>query len=1333
MKLLKFKLLLFLLTTTTFLQAQTVTQVQWWFDNDYTHPVTESASGSNFVWRKDMPTSSLQPGFHWLNLRFKDNAGNWSGATSHCFLKLDGVHGNVISDFEYWFGDDKAKIRNIPLSTVDLAANSEIGIILTLPMDTVPNGLHQLNFRVGYVNGFRSAISTTFFYKCDNVISEGNTVFEYWMDDNFEERKQQTFATLGGMSPINLDFSGLKEEGWHRLSYRIGNQGESFGPISSHYFFNNRRGANVLEWTFDDNPTVHSRPLNGSQENVVFDLPTGNLPKGVHQVHFRTGHQNGSYSTPTTDWFVKGANSYASAPREQQKITGYMYWFDSPESDVSQDITPTTYYSFKQNIEMPENLSKGNHLFYIKFKDNFGKWGDLSIDTFKNTTGRITTAKIKNLEPNANPFTYRIKRLATIYRYYRIFDELDNPIEGAVITYTVGNKEFKSEPSNSEGYVTIVFKTWGNDVNTEKDDDVEEGNSANNRMFFTGLWTDASKTTEIKVTENDFNFANLIVSDYQADEREYSLEVEGKFKANVPEASWADRLVSISDKAKVSFILKYEDGWTGKRQLTTQKYAFQNTFSASSGEKLKTPTPVLSASVSLENGAVHKYKMESEFSSSFRTAYDLLYSLLETTEKTDTKLFAIVKAIGHYLEDPPEVKEEESLGVFTSGNLAVGLGISIGGIPNEVSPVNVKLEAKWGRKGTYEFGNTSTRIGIFGRPHTYSDFLKNDIKKSFDVSGSIDFGDYAAVDGLHFGVGVNSAETGGMKIERKMNASYIPIEGSITTTQSSEYDVSVEFTTAALPWLPAFHVKAGKEYSSKYTLNKEILNNQMYFPINDPLWNYLNNKTNKVSLGSADEIMPNIENIYNGLKSQNPQFYDIVNNNFSLNRTKKYTAGVGVSKKIGLDVSFIGLDWSFEASAYALMEAKYPLGDFYYHPTTNKMYPQVTYADIDKPHYWVSPTQIFDDIWESCKKAILSRSVQIALKVKEFMNDAIVWMSGNDEVLSNASMPRQYANSLKNYSILRASTQTNKSIIEFHIPGNGQAFNNDTEVKLEWFYPGGELLGKTANQDTMIVISDLFFLRACHKWDTLSVAPLGNFKIYATVGDDDLVFLDIDSSYPASVYYQSLEDSTSTWHLIGSADNMIEYNKLGMYCLGIGVSDDKEPPVVSISKEENANQVEITITDNMAVYWKSVFVLINGIAIEWERIGSKIFVDLSEEQLQQDIYVTVYASDLARNEAQATTVFEVSGLSGSPTAITQSACKLYPNPALDICYLWVPNELQDEKTAYAIVNPSGKIFHREQIKNEETVINVSYLPAGVYFMVVFNDNRIITNQKLLKK
>jgi hypothetical protein len=153
----------------------------------------------------------------------------------------------------------------------------------------------------------------------------------------------------------------------------------------------------------------------------------------------------------------------------------------------------------------------------------------------------------------------------------------------------------------------------------------------------------------------------------------------------------------------------------------------------------------------------------------------------------------------------------------------------------------------------------------------------------------------------------------------------------------------------------------------------------------------------------------------------------------------------------------------------------------------------------------------------------------------------------------------------------------------------------------------------------------------------------------------------------------------------------------------------------------------------MAVFWKNVHILVNGLDREYERNGSNISIPLTEEQLADDIYITVYATDLARNEAQETAVFEAPTTGIVPLAETVS-CKLYPNPSTDICYLFVPNALrQNAALKYAVVSPLGQVFVKDLIRAEETMIPVGKLATGIYFVIVYDENKIITNQKLIKK
>ena len=1404
---------LFLLSLITLARAQTVTQVQWWFDDDYSSSVTESATGSDFVWRKNIQTHLLHPGFHRLNLRFKDNADYWSGTTSHYFLKLDGEHSNVISHFEYWFGDNYAESHSIPLSTVDLpVGDNSVAIFLNLPMDTVANGLHQLNFRVGYVNGFHSAISTTFFYKCDNVISLGNTVFEYWMDNNFDGRTQKNFINSGGMNTFDLDLSGFKEEGMHRLNYRIGNEQGGFGSIYTHYFFNNRQGAKVLEWTFDDNPTVYSRSLSGSQEYLIFDLPTGNLSNGVHAVHFRTGHQNGNYSTPTTAHFVKGTNPYAPALQDgEQLLTEYIYWFDNElETDVTETITPTQKYALNADIEMPENLSRGNHVFNIKAKDSYGQWGETLKHPFTNTTGQITTAHIKNLEPNINPpFPLSVKEYATIYRYYMIVDDNDVPIPNAQIEYKVGDYIDYSDKSDERGIVTIAFDVWGKDVDDTKDDYIPCGTSK--RMEFLKLLVDNQDVTAKTNALADFNFID--VQQYQSDESTMGITLgmgaEGAIGSNLKAGASLDTKISFTNKYE-EFMFKgttYTLEGSGKINGSVSNPPRERLIENKILYNLLGGFPSFKPKGSFEAELTGKFKQEMEISADagwktyLAIFYDLVYWTYVNANCTSENLDVILNTLGNYLntlgnylsdEDYQQNKESKwGFNATLSGSSSFNLNYA----PTEVItlPNGYMQPPLWYDKGDIDVGiKLSGKVGFESgggyksqrsqSNYTQYNFLSFAIEGSAEISANKETGfNIPNTPNEQYGASVGGTASSSVKFSREHPDNSLDIEKADLTLgrgQDVELKVNYGFYTGT--------VKPSKEYSYKYSINKPVfdyLHNHSDLLSSLPAsakntWLYLDNKDNlysKISLPFThifSDYEDDLTALFKKIDSQNTPN---LNKSVSLTGTKKYTGSLDIKKRIGTPK---WLDWfgNFEVYIHGglSLEGKYPLSESYWHFGLDTIIPVIKYRETSpfsslnnfgkEASYYFAPFDRTDEaitnldgVIEKIKSSLYQKWDDAKEKARNVLNGwyntytsrtekgltkLLLWLgpwSYSDAPPQNmnrvASMPasRRYSPMLSSYKQLTENPQSDISTMLFEIPcENNEVFNEYTEINFNHYYPGGEVLGATNVLDTFVVISEIAFLSAIHKWDTLTVAPNGNFKIFATAGADDLSFLDLNSNYPIGVYHKAFADSL--WHSIGNVNDTIYFNELGKFCLGVSVNDDNESPVINISKEENADIVEITVTDNMAVYWKNVMVLLNGVVTEYKRNGSLLQIQLSEEQLQRDIYVTVYASDLARNEAQATAIFEGPEIpDGIKTIIRQSACQLYPNPATDICRLLVPNELRNEKTAYAIVNPLGKVFHREQIKNEETMINISPLSTGVYFIVVYDDNQIIENLRLLKK
>ncbi len=73
--------------------------------------------------------------------------------------------------------------------------------------------------------------------------------------------------------------------------------------------------------------------------------------------------------------------------------------------------------------------------------------------------------------------------------------------------------------------------------------------------------------------------------------------------------------------------------------------------------------------------------------------------------------------------------------------------------------------------------------------------------------------------------------------------------------------------------------------------------------------------------------------------------------------------------------------------------------------------------------------------------------------------------------------------------------------------------------------------------------------------------------------------------------------------------------------------------------------------------------------------------------------------------------------------------KGFPNPVSDVLYLSV----QDELFTVQLMNTSGVVIKSIRLAPGLTKVNVSDLPSGVYIMSIFQDNKFINSQKLIKE
>ena len=117
---------------------------EYWFDNNYVGKISQATSPQTSLQLiNDISTSNLLSGLHIFNIRFKDESGQWSAATSQHFYKPNFIFGtNNITAYEYWFDNNYIK------KTAQTAApQNPLEIVSDINTDSLNSGLHIFNIR----------------------------------------------------------------------------------------------------------------------------------------------------------------------------------------------------------------------------------------------------------------------------------------------------------------------------------------------------------------------------------------------------------------------------------------------------------------------------------------------------------------------------------------------------------------------------------------------------------------------------------------------------------------------------------------------------------------------------------------------------------------------------------------------------------------------------------------------------------------------------------------------------------------------------------------------------------------------------------------------------------------------------------------------------------------------------------------------------------------------------------------------------------------------------------------------------------------------------------
>ena len=179
-----------------FQKLRNIAAYEYWFDYDYSKANKVSISAVNDLnLNVVLPLVSITSGMHILNIRFLDEAGNWSVVHNSFFIRK----GNI-SKYQYWFNDAYTQIK-----TVSIGSQESAIINAALPAGILNNGMNLLTIRYGDDFGNWSVPENFWFVKKSNgsTLLDAITAYRYWTDVSEDGVKEELFSKP--VSPQNLE------------------------------------------------------------------------------------------------------------------------------------------------------------------------------------------------------------------------------------------------------------------------------------------------------------------------------------------------------------------------------------------------------------------------------------------------------------------------------------------------------------------------------------------------------------------------------------------------------------------------------------------------------------------------------------------------------------------------------------------------------------------------------------------------------------------------------------------------------------------------------------------------------------------------------------------------------------------------------------------------------------------------------------------------------------------------------------------------------------------------------------------------------------------------
>ena len=342
----------------------TVTNFEYWFDQQFGSRTTETMTGD--TWSSSIDISTLKTGLHSVAFRVVDSSGKFSATVVKNFMLVPGTGtgDNSLSVCEYWFDQQFSdrKAVEVPIGGA---------VSLTEDISALKPGLHNIAMRVIDKNGIVSSVMVKNFMLVPGTGTGDNSLStcEYWFDQQFSERKTVE-VPVGGVVNIDEDISALKN-GLHSIAMRVIDKNGIVSSVMVKNFMlvpGTGTGDNSLstcEYWFDQQFSDRKAVEVPEGGIINIDEDISALKNGLHSIAMRVIDKNGIVSSALTKNFMK-----VEQMDGDNALTTYEYWIDNAFDERESAAVPDGGI-VNLNIDI-SSLKQGLHTFNYRTADKAG-------------------------------------------------------------------------------------------------------------------------------------------------------------------------------------------------------------------------------------------------------------------------------------------------------------------------------------------------------------------------------------------------------------------------------------------------------------------------------------------------------------------------------------------------------------------------------------------------------------------------------------------------------------------------------------------------------------------------------------------------------------------------------------------------------------------------------------------------------------------------------------------------------------------------------------------------------------------------------------------------